>query len=82
MSSTIMRVSGTVRQSLGDLSAKMDKTRQAILDEAVEEYRRRRFLEEVNEGYAALRNDPEAWKEELEERELWEATLPDGLEEY
>lgn len=29
---------------------------------------RDKFLDEVNGSYAALRNDPEAWKEEQDER--------------
>ncbi len=81
MASTMMRVSETARQSLGDLAAKMQKSMQAVLDEAVEEYRRQRILQELNEDYRALRNDPEAWKAELEERREWDVTLLDGLEE-
>ncbi len=49
------------------------------MERAIEQYRRQRFLEELNAGFAALRNDPEAWKEELEEREEWDRTLADGL---
>lgn len=49
-----------------------------ILEKAVEEYRRARFLEEANQAYAALRADPEAWQAELEERAAWDATLADG----
>ena len=30
--------------------------------------------------FRALRNDPEAWKAETEEREAWNVTLADGLE--
>ena len=53
---------------------------QAILDLAVEEYRRQRFLEEANEAYAALRRNHKAWKAELSERKEWDATLADGQE--
>ena len=52
---------------------------QAVLDEAIERYRRKRFLRAANAEFAALRNDPKAWKDELGERELWEQTLADGL---
>lgn len=41
----------------------------------------KKLLKQANKAYAALRNDPKAWSEELEERTLWEATLFDGLEE-
>ena len=41
--------------------------------------RREEFLDEVNSAFAALRNDPRAWKEEEAERLLWDETLADGL---
>ena len=53
---------------------------QSVIDQAVEAYRRRRFLEAANEEYARLRADPTAWGEELEERRLWDSTLLDALE--
>ena len=43
--------------------------------------RYQRLIEETNRAYAALRTDPEAWEQELEERRLWEATLLDGLDD-
>jgi Arc/MetJ-type ribon-helix-helix transcriptional regulator len=39
------------------------------------------FLEAANKAYDTLRNNPQAWQEELEERQLWEQTLADDLEE-
>lgn len=39
------------------------------------------FLEAANKAYESLRNNLKAWQEELEERELWEQALSDGLEE-
>ncbi len=53
---------------------------QAILDKAVEEYRRHRFWHQVETAAADLRKDRAAWKEELAQRLAWEATLADGLE--
>lgn len=44
-----------------------------------DEYRRT-FLEEVDRGYAALRQDPDSWQTELAERKLFEGTLLDGLD--
>ncbi len=52
---------------------------QTVLDHAVSAYRRTIFLEKLNEDYAALRADPQAWSEEMEERNLWEHSLSDGL---
>jgi hypothetical protein len=51
-----------------------------ILDQALEEYRRKRFLEAANQAFAALKPDSNAWTQEVEERRLWERTLADGLE--
>jgi hypothetical protein len=47
---------------------------------AIETYRRKCFLDGLASDFRALRDDPEAWREELEERRLWETTLLDGLQ--
>jgi hypothetical protein len=40
------------------------------------------FLKQANEDYARLKKeDPEGWKELLEERKEWEVTLADGLDD-
>ena len=52
---------------------------QAVLEEAVEGLRRLRFLEGVNDEYAALRRDHVAWKSVEDERRAWDASLLDGL---
>ena len=54
---------------------------QALLEKAVEMYRRQRFLEESNRAFDALRGNPEMWKTEQAEREAWDLTLADGLEQ-
>jgi hypothetical protein len=51
----------------------------ALLDEAVEALRRRRFLEQVNAAYAILRTDSRAWEAIDGERRAWDVTLSDGL---
>ena len=47
---------------------------------AVEAYRRQRILDLSNAAYAALRADPRAWQDLLDERAAWDVTLADGLE--
>lgn len=54
---------------------------QDVLEKAIEAYRRKRLLEMGNLAYAALKDDPKAWEQELAERKLWENTLADGLDE-
>ena len=50
-----------------------------ILDEAIETYRRIRFLNEVNAGYAALRGDRNADAAFREGMAELDGTLLDGL---
>jgi hypothetical protein len=50
-------------------------------DPFLEKGRRHQFLDEVNAAYATLRNDPQAWEEELAERALWDRALDDGLKD-
>jgi predicted transcriptional regulator len=81
MPSSTVRISDAARTVLRELSAEDGASMQAVLEKAIEHYRRQRFLDATNAAFAALRNDPERWREELEEREAWDATLADGLED-
>lgn len=81
MVSTTVRVSKETREALRELAEQSGEPMHRVLAKAVEAYRRQRFWEQTNAAYAALRADPEAWQEELQERRDWEATLADGLEE-
>jgi len=51
----------------------------AVLEMAIERYRRQKLLEETNASYAALKANRKEWKEEIAERELWDRTIADGL---
>ena len=78
---TTVRISTRAQRTLKRLSKVTGRSQTALLDEAVEELRRRRFFEEANRAYVALKADPKAWAEELEERKAWEATLGDGQDD-
>ena len=73
-----VRVSESTHQTLRILSAEVGESMQNLMEQAVEQYRRRLFLEGLNEDFKTLREDPQAWREELEERALWDNTLLDG----
>jgi len=53
---------------------------QSVIDQAIEDLRRRRLLDATNSAFSALKADNEAWAAESEERQLWENTLADGVE--
>jgi hypothetical protein len=74
-----IRISPRSKAVLRALAKQEGKPMQAVLDSAIDRYQRDKFLDEVNSAYAALRNDPKAWKEEQAERALWDKTLADGL---
>ncbi len=81
MPTATVRISDETRRTLRELAARRGGSMQAVLDEAVEEYRRRRFLDEANAAFAALRANRKAWEDEMEERRAWDNTLADGREE-
>lgn len=76
-----VRISPRSHALLRQIADEEQKTMQTILDEAIEHYRRERFLCAANAEFAALKRDSKAWREELRERQLWEQTTADGLSE-
>jgi hypothetical protein len=78
MSSSTVRISKESSNILREIAAQEKKSLQTILDAAIEEYRRRRFLQEANKAYSVLKENPKTWKVEQEERKQWETTLSDG----
>ena len=74
-----VRIDPGAYMSLTEISRILGTSRTEALSSAIEAYRRQLFIEQVNAGYAALRADPEAWAEELYERELWDQANLDGL---
>jgi hypothetical protein len=81
MATTTVRVSRITHAALTALADEEDVSIQAVLERLVSEYQKKRLLELGNEAYARLRNDPDAWTEEINERRIWDATLSDGLSE-
>ena len=80
MTTTTVRIKTQTRELLRELASHTGEPHQELLARALEVYRRHLLLEETNAAYAALRADQGSWAAEREEREAWEATLPDGLE--
>lgn len=81
MASSTVRISAQAKEKLKKLAAETGRKMQTVLDEAIELYRRQRFLEEANAAFAALRADREGWAAEQAERAAWDATIADGLDD-
>lgn len=80
MSATIRLRPGT-HKALKETAAATGETLQDALDKAVEERRRRVYLEGLNADYAALRRDKKASAEFDAENAVWDATSGDGMED-
>ena len=78
--STTIRINRTTHEVLKGIASEQDVSMQTVIESAIEKYRQHIMLSQMNEDFAALRKDKKAWKEELEERRLWDNTLGDGIE--
>jgi len=81
MAGTTVRVSEEVHGRLHRLAAERQASMSAVIEAALAEYERKLFWLKTSSEFQALRNNPKAWKAELEEREAWDVTLADGREE-
>jgi predicted transcriptional regulator len=81
MATTTIRVSLRARDLLQKLAQTSGSSMQAVLEQALEQYRRQQLLEATNAAYAALRAAPEAWANLEQERLAWEQTRAESLEE-
>ncbi|MBU1670054.1 MAG: ribbon-helix-helix protein, CopG family [Actinobacteria bacterium] len=79
--STTIRVNLKTKKTIEELAASTGNSQVEIVAEAVEKYRRRRLLQEINESFARLRENPEEWEDYQREVREWDSTLMDGLEE-
>ncbi len=77
MSSSTVRISKESSHILREIATQEKKSLQSVLDAAIEEYRRHRFLQEANKAYSVLKENSKSWKGEQEERKQWETTLSD-----
>jgi hypothetical protein len=75
-----VQVTDETQRVLQTLSQETGRSIPEILDKAVEEYRRKVFFEGVDRDYKTLKADPEAWSQEVQERQLFDNTLMDGLD--
>lgn len=73
------RITDSSRDRLVRLTRQTGKSQQEVIDAALEGYERELFLTRVNEGYAELRTNTEAWEEFQAEFEEWDVTLGDGV---
>ena len=81
MSSQSVRINEASYRSLRRMARERGKSMQAVLEEVLQEYRRKRFWEETNAAFGAMRRQKRAWKQEQKERALWANALLDGVKD-
>ena len=79
MPTVTVRIRQDTHRSLRELATRTGRSLPDVLEEAVETLRRQSFLQGLAADFAALRADPEAWQDELDERGAWDRTLRDDL---
>ncbi len=68
MQSVNVRISSQSYQVLKSLSQEKVQSMQSVIDEALEDLRRRKMPEATDEAFLALKANKADWQEELEER--------------
>ena len=80
MPGATVRISERSRELLRELARHTDMTMQSVIERALLEYRKRLFWNRAEEEFKTMRENPEAWNEEISEREHWDTSLMDGFE--
>lgn len=77
-SSTTIRISRDTHEMLKDLARQQDRSLHDVIETALQAYRQRVMMQEMNEDFTTLKKNKKAWESELKERRLWDNTLSDG----
>jgi hypothetical protein len=80
MAASTIRIRPKTHDALKEIAAMTGQSLQDALDQAIEDRRRRLYLEEADADYAALKQDPKALAEFNKEMAAWDSTSADGLE--
>lgn len=80
MHTTTIRISESSHRTLREISQRDKKSMQAVLEQAIEDYRRQSFLVGLCSDFAALRENELEWQAEKSERSNWDIALGDGEE--
>lgn len=74
-----VRITHRSHQILKRISDRFGVSMIEALDMVTDRWEREEFLAAVNSAYGELKQNKEAWEEELRQREEWDDTLADGL---
>jgi len=78
MAATV-RIGPAAHRNLSRMARETNSSLQEMLDQSIENQRRRLLLERTNRAYAKLRENKKAWKQWRAELREFDATLTDGM---
>ena len=81
MTATTIRLRPDAHKALKEIADITGQSLQDALDQAIEDLRRRLYLEGLNRDYASLHSDTKASGEYGKELAEWDRTNRDGLED-
>lgn len=69
---TTVRINKTTYETIKKLLTELKKTMQSVIEKAIKEYQRKVILENTAKAFTKLKANKELWREEIEEREVWD----------
>jgi hypothetical protein len=75
MANVTVEIEQSSHPVLQQISKRTGEPIEKVLSKAIDDLRRKQFFAEMDAAYSELQSNEEAWREELEERKIWEATL-------
>jgi molybdopterin converting factor small subunit len=79
---TTIRLSRQLYNLITISAKEQNENIQQFIEEAVNEYKKKKFFEKMNAAYEDLKNNKELSDENNQEQEEWDTVLSDGLEEH
>jgi hypothetical protein len=77
---TTVRVDKQTYKEIKLLADKCHHNMQRVVELAIKHYKKLQYFEELNHSFAKLKENEEAWADEIKERQCWDATLADDME--
>jgi predicted transcriptional regulator len=75
----MVRISPAAHQRLAAIAQQTNSSLQQVLEQAIENERRRLLIENTNTAYSKLRSNAKAWREWKRELRQLDTTLGDGI---
>jgi predicted DNA-binding protein len=79
MGTVTVRVSTATRDRIAEVAREDGKPMAAVIEEAIRDYRRKRFFERLNEAVERTRSDPDEWADYQAEVAMFDRVAGDGL---